>query len=131
MALPIAELLGNLPAIFQYIQIFGYIVLLLFFGAIAMKGWKGFLRFYIRWPARIGVGFLCLIAGIGLSPFIPVLSTGIFKVFQSDIIAGGIVTAIVVSIGFYLISFRSPGVVEGMRREIQRLHNRSQTGPSP
>jgi len=133
MSVPIAELLGALPTVFQYIQIIGYIVLLLFFGSIAMKGWRGFLRFYIRWPARIGIGFLCLIAGMGLSPYIPVLSTGIFKVFQSDVIAGGIITAIIISIGLYLISFRSPRVVEGMRREIQRLHDKinSMRGKKP
>jgi hypothetical protein len=124
MAAPITELMAVLPQLFQYLQIIAYVVLLLFFGSVAMRGWKGYLPIYFRWPARIGVGFICLIAGIALGPLITGLGTGILKMFQLDVVTVGVISAIIVSVGLYLISYRSHGAVESMKREIERLERK-------
>ena len=124
MAIEITELISQLPVVFSYVQIFGYIVLALFFGATALKGWKGFLAWYLKWPFRLGAGFVCLVVGISIADYIPTLSTGIFRLLQSHILAAGIVASIIMGIAFYLISVKLPSTAESYRREVQRLQNK-------
>lgn len=124
MAIEITELISQMPVIFGYVQAVGYIVLLLFFGASALKGWKGFLPWYYKWPFRVGAGAVCLVVGIAIADYIPALSTGIFRLFQSHIIAAGLVSAIIMAVAFYLISVKLPSTAESYRREILRLQNK-------
>lgn len=124
MAIEITELISQLPVVFNYLQIFSYVILILFFGASALKGWKGFLPWFYKWPFRIAAGAVCLLVGFSIADYIPTLNTGIFRIFQSHIIAAGLVSAIIMGIALYLISIKLPSTVESHKREILRLQNK-------
>jgi hypothetical protein len=124
MAVPISEIMATLPVMMQYIQVIAYVVLLLFFGSFAMRGWTGWLPWFIKWPARIGLGFLCLIIGIALGPFVTGLNTGIMKIMQLDLFAMGLISAVVFAIGLFLISHRSESTAKSLEKQIERLQKR-------
>ena len=124
MAIDIAELITSLPLILQGIQIFSYIVLTLFFGSIAVKGWRGAPSMLVSILLRLGAGFVCLIAGITFGPWVPWLATDIMRLFQLDMIIMGFVFSIIMAVAIALVSNNLPGSAERMQRIIEKLQKR-------
>ena len=120
----INEALVILPQIMQYIQLIGYVVMALFFGSIAMKGWKGYLPWHLKLAARLGAGFLCVLSGVSIGPFITGLRSGILRVFQLDLITVGIISAILFSVAFFLISSKSEAALESLKRHVKKTENK-------
>jgi hypothetical protein len=130
-----AGLLQNLPEIMFWAQIVIYIFLILFFGSIAMKGYKGYLHWAIHLLLRIGTGFVCLITGIGLSSFLPLVSENmILKITQIDLIIGGAISSLVLLASLYIITLRFPRSavinkkIEALRKTLAKTKDRP---PSP
>ncbi|GEM_PF-4728545 len=120
----ISEAMVLLPMVFQYIQVIGYIVMVLFFGSIAMRGWKGWFPWYINLLARVGTGFVCLIAGVSLGPFMTGLRTGILAMFQLDLITVGVISSVIMSVALYLISFKSHRAALSVKKRIHKLERK-------
>lgn len=120
----VSEAMVLLPQVFQYIQIIGYVVMIFFFGSIAMRGWKGWLPWYLNLLARAGVGFLCLFVGVSIGPLIAGLRSGMLAMFQLDLITVGVVSSVILSIALYLISFKSQYAVLSIRKRIHKLEKK-------
>lgn len=116
--------MAQLPLIFQYIQIFSYIAFAYIFGSVAVKGWRGYLPWYLKLAAKFGTGFVCLISGIALGPFIQGLNVGILQFMQLDVLTAGMVAGAVFAVGLYLFSFTSPTVVTSINRQIEKLRKK-------
>ncbi len=102
-----AWLIQNLPEIMFWAQILVYIVLIFFFGSIAVRGYRGYLRGIFHFLLRAGSGFACLVAGIGISPYIPFVGDNmLLKIAQTDLITGGIISSMVLLVSFYIMTFR-------------------------
>lgn len=99
-------LLQQLPTIIILTDIMFYVFGALFFGSIAIKGFKGFLRFPFSFGFRMVMGLLSLIGGIGLRHLFPDFSSGIFQVFNADILIGSFLASIILLIGLHLLTFR-------------------------
>jgi len=115
-------ILGSLPQIMGTVQIIVYIFLVLFFGSIAIIGYRGYLGFLFKLLLRLGAGFLSLLGGLAIGSSIPFLNGSIFKLFQLDMIVGGILSSAVFAVSFYLLSFwMKAGNIE---QQIKRLENK-------
>lgn len=120
----ISEAMYLLPQVFQYIQVIGYIVMAMFFGSIAMRGWKGYLPWYMNLAARFGVGFICLFVGISIGPLITALRTGMLSIFQLDLITVGVISSIMISVALYLISSKSRAAVVSLRKHLEKTQEK-------
>ncbi len=119
MVMPdISGLLSFMP----YLNILWYIVWILFFGSIAMMGYRGFLRWYLKWPIRIGLGFVSIIAGIGLGVLIPI--DGIPMASFAKMFIGGLISGIVFAIALNIISYRMPGLIGGFENRVEHFQNK-------
>lgn len=119
-----AGLIQNLPAIMPWMQAVIYIFLILFFGSIAIRGYKGYLSGRIHFLLRVGSGFVCLVTGIGLSPLLPIVSENtILKITQVDLIIGGIISSIVLLISLYIITLRFPRTLV-VKKRIEKLQEK-------
>ncbi len=119
-----AGLIQNLPVIMPWMQAVIYIFLILFFGSIAIRGYKGYLSGLIHFLLRVGSGFVCLVTGIGLSPLLPIISENtILKITQVDLIIGGIISSIVLLISLYIITLRFPRTLV-VKKRIEKLQEK-------
>ena len=101
-----------------------YIFLIFFFGSIAMKGYKGYLQGKLHLLLRIGSGFVCLITGIGLSSFLPLVSENmILKIAQIDLIIGGAISSLVLLVSLYIITLRFPRSLV-IKKRIEKLEEK-------
>ena len=127
MAIPslgaMAGLIEFMPDIMFWSQIVFYIFLIFFFGSIVLKGYKGYLHGVIHLLLRIGTGFACLVAGIGLSSLLPFGDNLIFKMLQVDIIIGGLVASIVLLVCLYIITFKFSRTLV-VKKKIEKLQER-------
>jgi hypothetical protein len=121
-AMDLGGILTSLPQILGIVQIVMYVFLSLFFGAIAIIGYRGFLSWWIKIPLRFGIGFLCLIVGISIAGFIPVPSP--LDLFQTDAMIGGIVTSIIFLIAINIFSYRLPWLIGGFENRIKHFQNK-------
>lgn len=122
-------LLANLPEVLSTVQIIVYVGLIFFFGSIAVMGFRTYTHWYIRLLIRIALGFLALISGIALSPFIPFFTGPIYEMLQLDLIVSGIIASIILGISLYLISFSSFNI-PGIEKKISSLKNKLEDAKS-
>jgi hypothetical protein len=116
-------LLKTLPQVMFIVQIIGYTFLILFFGSIAIKGYRGYISWSARFLGRIGIGFLSLIGGISLSRFIPVLNTGIYKMLQLSVVIGGLISCFILMLSLYLLMHKIYNI-KGMKKKIKNLEEK-------
>lgn len=117
------ELLRELPFIIQAVEIITYIFLILLFGSIIVKGYRGYMHSAARFLLRIGTGSVSLISGISLSGFLPFFNTSIYKILHIDMIIGGLIAVAVLTFCIYLISHHIFNI-EGIRKQIRRLQDK-------
>ena len=120
-------MMRDLPQILNGMQIIFYVVLILGFGSIIVKGYRGHAHFAIKMLMRLGFGFVALVCGIGISGIIPAFSNNTFyTIIQSMIInpfLGIIISTIVLTVSLYMIShniFNVPGI----KKQIEKLQNK-------
>lgn len=96
------QLLKQLPAFLQILQILSYAFFVLFFGSIIIRGFRGYLPWHIKLLGRVGFGFIALVCSVALSPFMPV--NDITRIFQLDLLMAGIVSTAALTLSLLLIS---------------------------
>lgn len=123
----LVQLIKQLPVLLQIIQILTYVVFVLFFGSIIIRGFRGYLPWHIKLIGRVGFGFMALICAIALAPFIPFEGTGIYRityvVFQVDLIIASIISTIALTFSVFLISHGFYNV-QAIEKAIEKLKMR-------
>ncbi|RLI97485.1 MAG: hypothetical protein DRO99_02980 [Candidatus Aenigmatarchaeota archaeon] len=125
MVATVSELLANLPSIMQGIQVVSYIFLVLFFGSIAVIGYRAYAPFWKRLALRIVFGFFSLFAAVSLVKHMPLFKDGIFKIMQLDMLATGVLASVVFAAGLVLLSRYIPSA-PGIKKQINKLEERLQ-----
>jgi len=67
----IMGLISNLPSFLSLIDNIMFVIICLFFGSFAMNGWKRYKNYGIKVIGSVGLGFLCLLGSIILTPYVP------------------------------------------------------------
>ena len=120
-------LLRDMPIILGIMQIIGYVFVSLFFGSIALKGYRGYASPWVRLGARLGIGFFCLVMGLTIANFIPVESTNpLIVMIQRDTInfmIGGLVSSFLMLGGVYLATHNIFDI-DAMRLHVKKLEER-------
>ena len=118
------ELLRSLPQIFQTVQIAAYILFMLFFGSIVIRGFRGYLPWHMKLLFKMGLGFITLVCAVALAPFMPFGGTGVFRlifiILQADVWIAGIISALLLTVSVYLISSRFYNV-KGIEKSLEKL----------
>jgi len=102
----ILRLFEFLPQLLSIAQTVIYVIFAWFFGAIALKGLKKHLVFPARIVLTFCVGFVCLVFGIALSGYMVFFQDSVFRLFQLDLLIGGLVSSVILAVAFYLMSRR-------------------------
>lgn len=118
------ELLRGMPLIFQTIQAVAYVFFILFFGSIIIRGFRGYLPWYMKLIGRVGFGFIALVCAVAFAPLVPIDSTGIYKIIftlmQLNLWIAGIISAMVLTLSLFLISNKIYNI-RGMEKAMERL----------
>ncbi len=127
-----AEFIKNMPQIMQAVQIVAYVFLVLFFGSIAVIGYRGYLGFWRRLGLRLVLGFICLVSGIALAGFIPFFNGGIWSLLQVNMLAATLLSSVVLAVCVFMLSFRLSRVkglekaIESLQRKLSREKSRGE-----
>jgi hypothetical protein len=131
--------LRDLPNMLFTMQIVYYVVLVLIFGSIVMKGYRGYLHFALRILFKLGFGFVALVCGLAMSEIIPAFSDNPFysmvQLILINPILGLVISSVVLAFSVYLIShniFNIPGMkgqIEKLQKKLKRAEETtSKTG---
>ena len=99
----VPQLLQQLPELFLISDIAFYLSGILFFGSIVMIGWRGHMKFLPHFGLRLLMGGVSMIGGVSLRGFFP--SEGILQLLLIDVLAGSLVTSIILGLGLFMISY--------------------------
>jgi len=123
-------MLRDMPQILFGLQIILYIVLILIFGSIIMRGYRGYMHFAVKFLLKLGFGFIALICGLALSGLIPMfIEDAFYTMIQSILInpiLGIIASSVILTVSLYLIShniFNMPGIkkrIEKLQEKLKR-----------
>lgn len=119
----VPDLLRQLPLLVFILQTVGYLFLAMFFGSIAIKGYRGYANVFLKYGIRLGLGFIALIGGISFSNLLPFFTDSFFKTFQIDLIIYGFISSFIVLLTVYMITFNIFNI-EGIRRQIENLQRK-------
>jgi hypothetical protein len=109
----LADIIDVMPQLLFMAQLAMNLVLAWAFGAIAFRGLKKQAPFYIKIPAMLGTGFLCLMAGASLREYMFFFQGTVFRLIQIDLFIGGVISAIIVAVSLYLITRKKGEGPEG------------------
>lgn len=99
-----SNIFSTLPEILKFLEFTVYVFLIFFFGGIATKGFSLRINFIFKTILLIASGLVCLFASKAFAIYIPFFEQGMFKLFQLDIFIGGLITAFLLSISYYMIT---------------------------
>jgi len=116
-------ILKQLPEFFFLSDVLFYVFGALFFGSIAMRGFRGHMHFAPHFAMRVVMGIASIVGGVALQGFFPSLNQGIYQLFRVDLLAGALVSSIIFAVGLYLISFRMINV-NSLKKLIRKLQER-------
>ena len=120
-------ILRDLPLIMGAVQIIGYFFLSLFFGSIAIRGYRGYFNAWVRFGIRLGLGFFCLVMGFAIASFIPRISENpLILMIQEDllnVLIGGGIASIIVMGAVYLAAYNIFDL-ERLKKHIRKLEER-------
>jgi hypothetical protein len=120
-ALP--ALLEQLPELFLLSDVLFYVFGVLFFGSLAVKGFRGYMHFIPFFGLRVLMGIVSMMGGLSLKGFFPFLNSGIYQLFRADILAGSFVSSLILAGGLYLISFRLINV-NSLKKRVDEMQSR-------
>jgi len=116
-------LFEQLPQILLLADIAFYGFGALFFGSLAMKGFRGDAPFLVHFSIRVSLGLLSMMGGIALRGFFVFARQGIFPLFTIDIVLGSLASAMLLGIGLFLLSFRLVNV-SLLKKQIAHIEKR-------
>jgi hypothetical protein len=100
----IPSLLSSLPQILDMISLFAYVVLALFLGGIAVKGFRKNVSLAPKILIIIALGAVSLFGGASLSVFFPQLNTGLLALMHAGIIVGGLISSLILMAGLFMLT---------------------------
>jgi hypothetical protein len=118
----LAEIIDILPQLLFIAQLVMNLVLAWAFGALAFRGLKKSVPFYIRIPAMLGTGFLCLMAGAAMREYMFFFQGTLFRLVQIDLFIAGVASAVIIAVALYLITRKRGEEPEG--RTMKKLQER-------
>ena len=83
-------IVSQLPEIFLLADVLFYVFTTLFFGSIAVRGYRGMMHFLPHFGLRVLTGVIAIVGGVAIRGFFPDLGTGFFQLFRADVIVGGL-----------------------------------------
>lgn len=107
MAGTLVGIFQMLPTMLSFAQILIYIVAILFFGSIAIWGYRGFLTRARRLLLRIVLGAICIVTGVAIASLMP-LDNALLKLLQLDSFIGMLVSSIVLLVALKLMTLNVP-----------------------
>jgi hypothetical protein len=122
MAGTLAGIFQMLPVILSSIQILIYIVAILFFGSIAVWGYRGFLTRMKRLLLRLVLGAICVVTGVAIAPLVG-LGNPLFKLLQLDSFVGMFISSIVLLVALKLMTLSVPYSTV-LKERIKRLQEK-------
>jgi len=123
MAASLSDIIANLPSILDTLQTISYLLLVFFFGSIAIIGFRIYAPFWKRLILRVVFGCLSLFSGVAIARFMPLPDNIIIKLMQADVLAGGIVAAIIFAVALFILS-KALSSEETLKKAIAKLQNR-------
>jgi len=119
------EFLENSSVIITYLQIVGYVMLILLFGKICTAGYRNYIPYWTRLYLRAVLGFLVLFSGISISNLVyaHLEHNRLVSLSRIDIIAGCLLSTTVITLAVYLISRNIPNT-NGIKKAIEKLEAR-------
>ncbi|MBI4181710.1 MAG: hypothetical protein HY520_01965 [Candidatus Aenigmarchaeota archaeon] len=118
-------LFQNLPQLFLLADAVFYVATVLFFGSIAVAGYRGYLGLLPRQGVRILLGLLAVMGGISLRGFFAPFGEGIYGLFNADLLVASLVSSLLLLGGMYLLTFRLLNAA-AIERRIHQLEQRLQ-----
>ncbi|MBI4020606.1 MAG: hypothetical protein HY369_00015 [Candidatus Aenigmarchaeota archaeon] len=115
----ISQLLDNL----YVFDVVFYVFSVLFFGSIAVRGFRGVLGWLPHLGLRIVMGVVSILGGLAMSGFFPSLGQGVYLLFNADILVGSLITSVLLAIGLYLFSHHLINV-KALEDRIAKLEKR-------
>jgi hypothetical protein len=120
LAASLSEIMANLPVILGWLQTITYILLVLFFGSIAVIGFRIYAPFWKKLLIRVVFGFLSLFSGAAIAGFMPLPDNILIKLVQIDLLIGGVVSSIIFAVSLYILS-KALNSEDTIKRAIERL----------
>lgn len=106
----IAGLVRELPTILFLADVSFYVLGALFFGSIAVVGYRGYMGRFPHFGLRVLMGAISMIGGLGIMYFLPLPQGGFFQIMNQfirlDILLGSLVSSVILAAGLFLVSFR-------------------------
>lgn len=133
LAASLSEIVANLPVILDTLQNVTYILLVLFFGSIAIIGFRIYAPFWKKLVLRMAFGFLSLFTGAAIAGFMPLPDNIIIKLAQIDLLAGGILSSIIFAVCLYILSkaLSSEDTIKKAIERLQAMLKKEQARPKP
>jgi len=122
MAASLSEIVANLPVILDTLQTVTYILLVLFFGSIAVMGFRIYAPFWKKLLVRLLFGVLSLFSGAAIAGFMPLPDNIIIKLIQLDVVVGGIVASVIFAVSLFILC-KGLSSEETLKKAIERLQN--------
>jgi len=102
----VAGMLKLLPLVSPVISIVIDLAIILFFGSIALIGYKGYLSGIRKLGMRLFFGLVCFMGGVALAPFIPI-GDQLLKLMVGSLI-GDAISAAVIAVALRLMTLNLP-----------------------
>jgi len=116
--------LEGLPEIFSFIGLVAILFLALFYGRIAVAGYRSYLQKPLRLCLKVFLGFLALFSALSLSKLLPSISALPFlQALKLELFLLGMIVSFVLLVSMLLISKNLPNE-RGLRRAIEKLNSR-------
>ncbi len=121
MAFSLAGIIDVLPQLLGAVQIILYVALSWTFGSVAFFGMKKRIPFAVRMVAKLGTGFLCILAGLALGKYLPLPRDGLFQMLQLDLLMAGLAASALAGTALFLMT---AGNAENEGKSVKRLEER-------
>lgn len=120
-------LLKELPTLLLLSDVVFYVFGILFFGSIAVRGFRGYLHPAAHFGLRILLGMVSVVGGMAMTSLFSFLSSGAYGLLNLDTLAGSLLSSLILAGGLYLVSFRLIDV-PSLKKRIRRMEERIKRG---
>lgn len=111
-----------LPMIFSLMQPLIYVLAILFFGSIAVLGYRGYLTGVKHFLLRLLLGAICVVTGTSIAPLLRI-ENPLLKLAQLDTFAGMLSSSVILLFSMRLMTLNVPYSTV-LREKIRRLQEK-------
>lgn len=121
-----SQMIDKLPQIMQFVQILSAVVMIWFFGNIAVRSVQKKLHFGVRYLLSVAVGFLIYFCATAMNNVIILISGDIFDLLKLNLIINSIIATVIISVALYLLTFdrkeESPKkIIDDLKKKIEEM----------